>query len=566
MAKPYYFLTGDPSSWKVYKHSGFSSTVDETWTNFKVGAWGLDYNYQYLYGSYTVDDEIYRYECDDSGTPEVPTVQSSFSSPSTYPTGTSWRDGNLYSSDADSDKIYKHSGFSDTISDSFSSPASAPFGLYFDGTNLYSSDIGTEWIYRHSGFSSTLTGLFSSPSTGPGGISFDGNNIYSSDFNSEKIYKHSGFSATVSDSFSSPSTQPIGVVYYEAPDREVDKYDSVSIVENIDVVVPPPVDVYDSISLEENLKIYLPFLCLVIHEDISVFDIFQKEGEFYITISELISAIEDVDFLVSPNLLSFDEIDIEEYSILSDISPRELSTYEDIYLVDIIEARRNVIDISETVLVNEYLSIDIKQYGVKIISPVDSSLFSRLTPEVSTIVSAGRITMPNSLNGDGTYGVDIDISFLGSKSKDEIGVMVFPVKFTFAITNIEMTVGAYPQAIPYMDSGESYYEHNKANGQMSSWTAGNLTNGNSNTFDHVAGMFPVAFWDIMGQSSFLQIRLFAAMCYLCYDTSASSYKKVYSIGNKGVEEIDYAVFVKNFNPTRISVCDVLTVEENVSLS
>jgi hypothetical protein len=102
--------------------------------------------------------------------------------------------------------------------------------------------------------------------------------------------------------------------------------------------------------------------------------------------------------------------------------------------------------------------------------------------------------------------------------------------------------------MPFMKATQTYYEHNKTTGKMTTWTAGNLVDGDPNNFDHVASMFPVAFWDIKGGTYFTKIRLWSAMCYLCYDTSAAEYKKVYSIGAAGVSEVDYAIFVKNYNP------------------
>jgi len=185
--------------------------------------------------------------------------------------------------------------------------------------------------------------------------------------------------------------------------------------------------------------------------------------------------------------------------------------------------------------------------GIEVYNPKDVTKFTRFTPKIATIISSGAISMPDTLQGDNTYGVDINLP--DTIAKEDIAVLVFPVIFTFKITSIQSSFGggAYLHNTGYMDSSQTYYEHAKATGIMSTWTAGNLTNGNGNTFDHIAGIFPVAFWDIMGQTTFSKIRLFSATCYLIYDTSTSAYKKVYSIGSNGVSSVDYMVAIKNYN-------------------
>jgi hypothetical protein len=186
-------------------------------------------------------------------------------------------------------------------------------------------------------------------------------------------------------------------------------------------------------------------------------------------------------------------------------------------------------------------------YGIEIYNPKDVTKFTRFTPKIATIISSGSVSMPDTLKVDNTYGVDIDLP--ATINKNDIAVIIFPITFTYKITSIQSSFGSgvYLHNTGYMNSSQTYYEHNKSNGVMSSWSAGNLTDGNGNTFDHIASIFPVAFWDIMGQTTFTKVRLFSATCYLIYDTSASTYKKVYSIGSNGVSVVDYMVAVKNYN-------------------
>ena len=119
-------LSTDSSSDKVYKHSGFSTTISD-----------------------------------------------SFSSPSDLPSGVTWDGSNVLSSESNSDKIYLHSGFTSTISDSFSSPSSGSQGVTWDGTNVLSSDSDSDKIYKHAGFTSTVSDSFSSPSSEPRGLADD---------------------------------------------------------------------------------------------------------------------------------------------------------------------------------------------------------------------------------------------------------------------------------------------------------------------------------------------------------------------------------------------------------
>jgi hypothetical protein len=543
MAKPFYFLSCDAVNAKVYRHDGFSAEI--LWT---ANSAPVEYGLAYYYTGIILgrDNKFYRYSCDAAGIPY--TFLDSFSSPSTNLTDVAWYESNAYSNDADSGKIYKHLGFTATISDSFSHPAAEPTGLEIDN-NVYSGAWDSEKIYKHSGFSATISDSFSSPSNGLMGVGFDGNNIYSCDYYSVKVYKHSGFSSTISESISVPNA-PWGVCAYYAPDRNPSVNNSITITENISLLRSPSVDVSDQISsLDFFLTDSLFFLLAI--ENIDIQDV-QDVSVPQINVSESISIAE---VIIWSGLITITHLVMAQEFIYCEERKQDV--------------RRTLLDVKDVIFVDEVVTMDRKQYGLKIFNPRDSSIYSLVTPEVSTIISAGRITMPDSLNGDGTYGIDIPLPDLGDVPKENIGVMIFPVEFTFAITNILINLDPYFQNVPYMSSAENYYEHSKANGQMSAWAAGNLTDGNPNTFDHVAGMFPVSFWDIMGGTTFTKVRLFSAMCYLCYDTSASAFKKVFSIGNKGVSVIDYAIILKRFNPQPKYIeigCDNLTVLENIGLS
>jgi len=183
--------------------------------------------------------------------------------------------------------------------------------------------------------------------------------------------------------------------------------------------------------------------------------------------------------------------------------------------------------------------------GLRVSDPEGNQ--STLTTRVSTIISAGSVSMPSSLNGDGTYGVDIDLPGTSAIAQAKLAVLVTPRNFSWGITQKVNTLDGNTQNIGYMSSAKTYYTRDALTGILSTWSAGNLTVKTPSTYDHIAAIFPIAFWDLLGASSFTAIRLFAATCYLIYDSSSTEYKKVYSIGTNGVSSADYMISMLNYN-------------------
>jgi len=185
-------------------------------------------------------------------------------------------------------------------------------------------------------------------------------------------------------------------------------------------------------------------------------------------------------------------------------------------------------------------------HGLKLIDPKDSKT-QILTPKCLTIISSGEKTMSNSLEGDNTYGEDVVVAG-EAISQDDIAVIVIPSRAKYGVINSRFVYGGTLYASSqYADDEYTYYTRDPATGVMTAWSAGNMTAGTKSTWDPVLSIFPVGFWDKMGATTFTSVRLFAATCYLIYDTSASAYKKVYSIGNKGIETIQYFIAIKNYN-------------------
>jgi len=184
-------------------------------------------------------------------------------------------------------------------------------------------------------------------------------------------------------------------------------------------------------------------------------------------------------------------------------------------------------------------------YGIKILD--DSGNAVLLTPKLSKIVGTGTLTMPNVLNGDGTYGTDVVLPEADMPLAD-LGVIVQPAIVhwyaTIASWEIEYA-GTYPFTW-YADDSATYYTKNSATGVMTAWTAGAMTPNAQTTWDPACNCFPLAGWDYLtSETEFTNIRIWAAMAHIVYDTSATTYQAVYTIGDHGVETVNYMIFLKN---------------------
>ncbi len=166
-----------------------------------------------------------------------------------------------------------------------------------------------------------------------------------------------------------------------------------------------------------------------------------------------------------------------------------------------------------------------------------------LTADMGNIVSSGKLTMSNSLEGDNTYGEDVDLPGTGAYDEDMIGVICysFRTNINLYLLNTTITYCGYFDSF-FMNTSYTFYTRNPSTGVMTSWTPGSAS---INDRDSVLSCYPIAFWDKMGASTFTSVRIFAATEYLVYDQSASSWINVYSIGSQGVEKVDYAVYIRN---------------------
>jgi len=141
------------------------------------------------------------------------TITEDFVSPNTWPSGLTYDGSNLISCDVDNGLIYIHSGITSATTDSFASPYSwYPTGLTYNGSNLISCGQGDVLsICIHSGITSTVTDSFANPDEYPSGLAYDGSNLISIGDFDNTIYIHTGITSTITDSFASPSSYPHGL-------------------------------------------------------------------------------------------------------------------------------------------------------------------------------------------------------------------------------------------------------------------------------------------------------------------------------------------------------------------
>jgi len=194
---------------------------------------------------------------------------------------------------------------------------------------------------------------------------------------------------------------------------------------------------------------------------------------------------------------------------------------------------------------------EVVKYGLKI---KDGSSINVLTPEIGTIISCGTVTMPNGLNGDGTYGLDIDLPGTDAIPVSNIGVFLLPhgsitweaygAGLGWASGDPASTMRYIPSI--YLDDDNTYYTKDSTTGVMTTFTPGSHTASTPSTWDVINSIFPIVGWDRVGET-LTSVRLWAATCYIIVD-GLSEMKAVYSVGNTGgITSVDYAIFLKEWN-------------------
>jgi hypothetical protein len=175
-----------------------------------------------------------------------------------------------------------------------------------------------------------------------------------------------------------------------------------------------------------------------------------------------------------------------------------------------------------------------------------------LTDNIATLVASGTLTMPNVLNGDGTYGTDIDLPVKEDGSAiypvESLGVIVLPTKFVFQGVSCywPWAGNVYPFSW-YADNTKVYYTKNFTTGVMTRWYPGNRTVDSASTWDSECGATPMAQWDYFeGTTEVSKIRIWAGMAYGIVNPVSLTSFPVFSIGDAGVSEVVYSIFLRKF--------------------
>lgn len=190
-------------------------------------------------------------------------------------------------------------------------------------------------------------------------------------------------------------------------------------------------------------------------------------------------------------------------------------------------------------------------YGLRV-TDIGGSNVNIITPETATIIASGTATMPNSLNDDDTYGLDIDLPGISAIPTSKIGVFIMPHENIHYENEFRLYLWGFDPDFQYaisyfLDAGNySYYTKNDSTGVMTSFTPGIRTEGNISTWDGIISIFPLVGWD-RPTETITSVRLWAVTAYMIAD-GLSTAKVVYSIGNSGgIEKIDYAIFMKEWD-------------------
>ena len=181
-------------------------------------------------------------------------------------------------------------------------------------------------------------------------------------------------------------------------------------------------------------------------------------------------------------------------------------------------------------------------FGMRIADTAGHTLL--LTPDIHTIVSSGRVSMPVGLNGDGTYGLNIDLPGLGSYADVDVGVLATPISMAYDVQITDLVLDGMHGISWFMHDNFLLYTRNESNGVMTRWYPNLSTPA---AYDAILSLYPICFWDKGGATAFTAVRIFAASCYEVYEQASGNFIKVYAIGTQGIEKINYAVYARRYH-------------------
>lgn len=168
------------------------------------------------------------------------------------------------------------------------------------------------------------------------------------------------------------------------------------------------------------------------------------------------------------------------------------------------------------------------EYGLRIRDTSGNTI--KITPLVGSIITAGLVNSPTSLNDDNTYGFDIDLPGTSDIPLANLAVIAQPRDWGW--TGYVFSIGFGSPAVYtknfYALSTATYYTMG-VDGIMTAWTAGNCTSGDTTTWDPLLSAWAVSTWMVEDDDLYTSIRIFPATANLIYDASESTAITAYNL-------------------------------------
>jgi hypothetical protein len=192
-------------------------------------------------------------------------------------------------------------------------------------------------------------------------------------------------------------------------------------------------------------------------------------------------------------------------------------------------------------------------YGIRVTDILGNSC--KMTSDIGTIISSGRVTMPSGLVDTNKYYTTINLP--DTIPVSSLAVFATPVKWTSrTIRQTGEEYFGYAIQVSFLDDDYTYYTKDISTGILTPHTAGNRTLSNQSTWHQSITAFPLVYWEQLGATSVSSIKIFAATCYCTNISTNTGYNPtdtfptnsfVYSLYTDGVETIDYTIIAKKYN-------------------
>ena len=184
-------------------------------------------------------------------------------------------------------------------------------------------------------------------------------------------------------------------------------------------------------------------------------------------------------------------------------------------------------------------------YGLKVVDEEGNLLI--ITPDIISLFDGGRAAMPAAGVSGATYEKLIDITPDGEAAYDEadIGVLADSFVMNIDLTLYNLTVDSlwYMQSW-FLNNSSKFFTRNESTGVLTTFTPDKST---ATAYDGLLSVYPIAFWDKRGASTFSDVNIFAGTSYLAYDQSATAFKTIYTVGSEGIENVDYVIFLRHYH-------------------